>query len=92
MSPLSCPHCLTSVPVGAKVCTGCQAEIEYGAPPLVHVIALVVFGYIGYSVGNSTDSSTLGWGTGIVAFVAAAWLLETLFAGRAVFKRVYNTR
>lgn len=42
---MKCPHCHTLVPSAATVCTGCQAEVDYGVPKWLfwfNVIAAIV--------------------------------------------------
>lgn len=89
---MQCPHCMSEIPHGAKVCRGCQAEIEYGTPPVLFLIYLGVSAYLGYMVGTSTWTF-LGWIVGVVLFIGLAILSESkLFANRINFKRIYKTQ
>lgn len=44
---MTCPHCHTQVSHGAKVCRGCQAEIEYGTPNFIASIFFILSIIIG---------------------------------------------
>jgi hypothetical protein len=94
MSDLVCPHCRNNVPRGATVCSGCQAEIEYGAPNAAFLVLLVVSAGLGIKAsGVVSDSlSFLGWGVGIGVFIAGAVLITNMFGDRVVFKRIYRTK
>jgi len=91
MSSSICPHCHTSVPLGASVCTGCQAEVEYGTPSGATVLVLIIAGFVGYSAGHASYSA-VGW----LIFAALAgggmYACSNLFKNRINFKRVYRTR
>ncbi len=94
MSDLICPHCHGNVPRGAKVCRGCQAEIEYGAPPLAFLVLLVVSAIVGSKTSGAVSEalSFLGWVVGAGAFITGAILLTKLFGNRVNFKRIYRTK
>lgn len=94
MSDLVCPHCRNNVPGGATVCSGCQAEIEYGAPNVAFLVLLVVSAGLGVKTSQvvSDGLSFLGWGVGIGVFIAGAVLITKMFGDRVVFKRIYRTK
>ena len=94
MSDLVCPHCRGSVPRGATVCRGCQAEIEYGAPPFANLIVLIASVASGITTSGAAPEnlSFLSWVVGIGVFVGGAALLSKIFDSRVNFKRVYRTK
>lgn len=94
MSDLECPHCRGTVPRGATVCRGCQAEIEYGAPPFAYLIVLVASVVAGIKTSGAAPESLsfLSWVIGIGVFVGGAVLLSKIFDSRVNFKRVYRTK
>lgn len=94
MSDLICPHCRGSVPRGAAVCRGCQAEIEYGAPPAAYVVVLVVSAIAGFQTSGVVPQSLsfLSWIIGIGVFVGGVELLSRIFVDRVIFKRIYKTK
>ncbi len=81
---LTCPHCYGNVPYGAKVCRGCQAEIEYGAPRSLYSVLLIASTYLGLSF--------LSWVVGIGVFIVSSILLEIIFKDRVAFNREYKTK
>jgi hypothetical protein len=87
----TCPHCHTQVPHGAKVCTGCQAEVEYGAPKEALMAVFVVAIIAGVYLGNRT-SAIMGWITFGVLLVGGCIGCFKVFANRVNFKRIYRTR
>jgi hypothetical protein len=89
---LICPHCRVNAPIGATVCRGCQAEIEYGPPRLAYISLLLVSIHSGFKVHQILlfNLPYLGWIIGIVIFIAGSVFLEKLFATRIVFKRGYH--
>jgi hypothetical protein len=92
MSEMQCPHCHTLVPQGARVCTGCQAEVEYGTPGGAIVALLVGALFLGYQAASATGSQGVGIVLGIAVVGAGGWVFSRMFADRAEFKRVYKTR
>jgi hypothetical protein len=92
LSPqIKCPHCHTTVPRGATVCTGCQAEVEYGTPGTMIVLLLIAGLFGGYVAGTKFGNSTVGWVAGIGVVLAGGLLFSKLFAGRTKFIREYKT-
>ncbi|MGF6642057.1 hypothetical protein P3T17_000176 [Paraburkholderia sp. GAS82] len=92
MSDLICPHCKTTVPHGASVCTGCHAELEYGTPPFLLGAILLGAIILGLYVGNGMNGGGLvGTVAGVVAFAALFAWLNKAFRDRVVFKRIYRT-
>lgn len=89
----------SDVPLGAKVCRGCQAEIEYGAPAWAVAVAIVLPLYLAYQLGNWAFVYT-GFGPqafGVVFPVAllglgiCSWrITRRLYAHRTRFKRWYR--
>lgn len=93
MSDLTCPHCRNNVPRGATVCSGCQAEVEYGTPQAMFVIVLIIAAVVGVKVGIWFSSvSWLGWVAAAAVTVGGFIACGKLFKDRVNFKRVYNTR
>ncbi len=94
MSNMTCTHCRTGVPRGATVCTGCQAEVEYGPARGLFGAALLAAAFAGYQAHRHLPESMSvgGWVTGAVVFVGLSLLIQKMFGGRVVFKRVYKTR
>ncbi|MCC3735931.1 hypothetical protein LLS47_23825 [Rouxiella badensis] len=39
---ITCSHCRSKIPHGANVCSGCRSEIQYGMPPIMLLVALLV--------------------------------------------------
>ena len=79
---MTCPHCLSQVPRGATVCTGCQAEVEYGPARMWYLglLALAV-------AGGSEMSFLVGAVVAIGGFITLNWV----FSERVAFKRIYRT-
>lgn len=94
MNDLLCPHCRNNVPRGATVCSGCQAEIEYGAPPIVFLISLVVSFAMGMETSRIVPESLsfLSWVVGVGIFVAGLVGAARIFRNRVIFKRIYRTK
>lgn len=95
MPNLVCSHCRTDVPRGASVCTGCQAEVEYGSPGSLYVAALAAAAFVGFEASRVLPESMrlAGWGiVGVIAFAALCFAIEKACANRVVFKRIYRTR
>ncbi len=90
MTVHQCPHCHTNVPNGATVCTGCQAEVEYGAPRFAVGVVAVASGLLGIQSATWTSINLVGWIVGLLALVAGGTLIAKLFAGRVVFRRYYR--
>jgi hypothetical protein len=86
-----CPHCRTEVPHGANVCTGCQAEIEYGTPNSAFLAVFIAATFLGAWIGANSNS-VVGWITFVVILVGGVFGCYKLFANRVDFKRIYKTR
>jgi hypothetical protein len=82
-----CPHCRTEVPHGASVCTGCQAEVEYGTPFWAFAAVFVVAAILGVAVGG-----TAGWIVFAILLAAGLVGCSKVFANRVSFKRIYKTK
>jgi ribosomal protein L40E len=87
MENLICPHCHTKVPRGAKVCTGCQAEVEYGTPLWALIFVLLIATIIGLFTRNSIFG---GWVIFTVILIGGGVGCFKLFAKRINFKRFYR--
>jgi hypothetical protein len=88
MEDLICPHCHTRVSHGAKVCTGCQAEVEYGSPAW----AIIFLFLIAVIIGLFTRNSILGgWIIFWAILVGGGFACSKLFTNRISFKRIYKT-
>lgn len=94
MNNLVCPHCRGTVPRGASVCRGCQAEIEYGTPSFAFLVAIIVSVVLGFKTSGVVPEglSFLGWVVGIGCFIAANVLMGKVFGNRVNFKRIYRTK
>lgn len=94
MNNLICTHCRTGVPRGATVCTGCQAEVEYGPEKSYFGAALLAAAFVGYQVHLHLPESLSvgGWVVGVLVFAGLSVLIQKMFGDRVVFKRVYKTR
>jgi len=86
-----CPHCRTEVPSGATVCTGCQAEVEYGPPKEAFMALLVIAAMLGGWLGSATNS-VVGWIVFAAVLVAGSVACFKVCANRVSFKRMYKTR
>lgn len=91
MSTVICPHCRTDVPYGARVCTGCQAEAEYGTPPAAILFAILASAFIGWKAGASTHQ-IVGWIVFIALLIGAIYGCTRIFKDRVNFKRIYRTK
>ncbi|MDP1970592.1 MAG: hypothetical protein Q8K42_06610, partial [Methylobacter sp.] len=93
MSDLACPHCRGTVPRGASVCRGCQAEVEYGAPTFAILFVAIVSAVLGVKTSGAVPESLsfLSWVVGVGCFVAGSLLLRKIFKDRVNFKRIYRT-
>jgi len=67
------------------VCTGCQAEVEYGPPSAAFGVLVLVSAFISYQVGHPA-----GWWLFFGMLVFGSVLLTKLYAQRVVFKRGYR--
>ena len=92
MNDMVCPHCRGNVPHGAKVCRGCKAEIDYGAPGGLFLVLAVICVVVGYKTYAAVPDSLwyLGWVVGIASFMGGSALLEKIFSKRVKFKRDYR--
>lgn len=91
MSEMICPHCHGTVSRGARVCRGCQAEIEYGTPP-AYILFLLIFSVI---IGVKTTSflpEFMGWIVGVGVFIGGFIGINKIFIDRVNFKRIYRTK
>lgn len=96
---VTCPHCVTEVPWGARVCRGCQAEIEYGTPrgitAFLGIICLIA-GWYAAKVFHLyiTDNSTVLWAVFGIVFGGLALLCTRFcrrrYANKTMFKRFYR--
>lgn len=88
-----CPHCRTEVPHGAKVCRGCQAEIEYGTPNFVGFIILLLSILAGFKLHSLFENLWISIiASGMLFFVMMFISEVKLFPNRVNFKRIYKTR
>ncbi|PXW15502.1 hypothetical protein [Paraburkholderia caballeronis] len=89
---LQCPHCLTQVPRGAHVCTGCAAELHYGIPEKLLAVGLIAATIAGLYVGNGMNGgAVVGTIAGFMVFGGIYACLQKVFKDRVVFKRNYRT-
>lgn len=85
---MTCSECRTDIPVGAKVCRGCHAEISYGTPGellLVNAGAWVGIGF--YLNSHFAWSNNISTVVAIGGFVATALLLAKVFKNDVRFTR-----
>ena len=95
MSYLVCPHCRKNdVPHGATVCSGCQAEIEYGVPNAMYGFVLVLSLIAGFKTSTFMPAtlSFSSWIVGAGVFIGVCVLLGKMYKNRVVFKRHYRTK
>lgn len=92
MPTVICPHCHTEVPHGARVCRGCQAEVEYGTPPAALLFVLLVAFFAAWKTGSVLDSSVAGWIVFALLLGGGIYGCLRLFKNRVSFKRIYRTR
>jgi hypothetical protein len=94
MNDLTCPHCHTTVPRGARVCTGCQAEATYGPEPVWIGACIFPAIFLGVLTGKIApdDWGGLGWIVGLVVFGGLAALIAHFCRNRVSFKRIYRTQ
>ncbi|WP_137938632.1 hypothetical protein [Chitinivorax sp. B] len=87
-----CPHCHVGVPDAAKVCPGCNAEIEYGTPMRLKLLIVSLVAIIGLSGSAELPESLIyiAWIIGIVIGLGLLALARRFFANRVAFKRVYK--
>jgi len=92
MNNLVCPHCRSDVPRGARVCTGCKAEVEYGASPRATIQAALAAAVLAGLL--FTQIPHVPWWVAVLAavgaFFGATYLYATYFADRIVFYRHYR--
>lgn len=91
---LVCGHCHGEVPHGARVCRGCQAEIEYGAPWQLYVAIVIAGILVAWTIQVKIPPEL-----GILAFIVGAAiaiggniLAYRMLKDRVVFKRIYKTK
>ena len=92
MESVKCPHCHNTVPWGARVCRGCQAELDYGAPGILILLALAAAIFAGTLVGHGLHTPLLGVIVGIGVLYGLYRLLSRAFRHRVIFRRRYRTR
>ena len=83
----ACGLCQSQVPMGARVCTGCQGTVLYGATPqelntYPMLPALVVFFVVVFFFGMSPGwHASVALALAVVAFVVARNLIRSQRAG-----------
>ncbi|MCC3742567.1 hypothetical protein LLQ54_22110 [Rouxiella badensis] len=96
---ITCSHCRSKIPHGANVCSGCRAEIEYGTPNAMLLLALLTPGglaltfvkYLHLQFDFSNTSLWTIWGVLTAAgFGVLAWGMAKLFKNRIEFTRQKN--
>ena len=94
MSDMTCPHCHGTVPRGATVCRGCQAEVKYGGPRIAYIAVAFVSLFLGFGTAAIVpiDLKFLGWIAGIGIFIIGCILCNQLFSERVRFVRIYRTK
>lgn len=94
MDQIQCPHCHSMVSIGAFVCRGCGAEVEYGMPGFFK--NLIIFSgifviYMSYKL-LPNYLSLLSWVIGIVFTIICSRFLKKVFRKRVIFTRRYFNR
>lgn len=94
MSDLTCPHCHETVPRGATVCRGCQAEVEYGPSSMATFVIFTGSVVVGAWIADMFPRSfgILKYVIFFGAIAGGVWLRRVLFGDRIMFKRNYRTR
>lgn len=95
---LSCPHCLSNeVPRGARVCTGCYAEVHYGptsaSKKMVLIGAAIAAWFIGREIHPLVPTMDVLGLWLIIFFVVWApsrYLLAKKLADKVRFSRFYS--
>lgn len=86
-----CPHCKAPVPRGATVCTGCQAEVDYGVPKWLfwfNVIAAIVVAAVASAF---TQQQLVVVASGGLSYLLAHVASAMACRKRVVFVRRYRT-
>ena len=86
---LGCPHCHAEIPHGARVCRGCQAEVEYG-PPRWAKIGAFIAGAVA-AINLLERSPTLAAVAGIAVALGLYVASRKIFAARISVRRLYRT-
>lgn len=94
MEQMQCPHCMGAVPRGAKVCTGCGAEISYGTPKGAIALAILLPIFIAtkaaaYAHAQWQIGLPVQIGTFVILLCAGLYLCRRVYAKRVNFKRRY---
>lgn len=86
---VTCPHCMNTVPRGAQVCRGCQAEIRYGTPQGVAIFFLILCVVTGWW-GAKLVHDYISTNPAILWVVFGAFFLFCGFISRKICKRLYD--
>ncbi len=84
---IRCEFCHTPVPLGATVCTGCHAELDYGVPDWVFWTNVAVAILVSALVSLVTKSQALYAGAGVLYYVVAHVACARAFRHHVTFKR-----
>jgi ribosomal protein L40E len=91
---LTCPFCHTEVPIGAVVCRGCHAEIDYARAKekLYTTVGSALFGafvsFLAFHKFSNSDNIVIGGG--IVFGALGGYLAHKMFK-QPIFKRIQKT-
>jgi hypothetical protein len=88
---MKCPHCHTLVPSGATVCTGCQAEVDYGVPRWLFWFNVFSAILIAAMASLLTTSQLMVVCAGAVWYLGAHLASARAFRDRVVFLRRYSS-
>lgn len=93
MADLICPHCRGTVPYGASVCRGCQAELHYGVTISEYFVVFLVCLILGEILGSFLPKSLVFIGSiaGIGGYIFLFIRLRKQSKTRVKFKRRYRT-
>jgi hypothetical protein len=89
---LKCNHCYTEVPYGAKVCTGCQAEVHYGTNKMSLLMIIFICLIMGFLVRIISESSEA-----VALAIIIVFMLLTIYNKNKEqkdiidFRRIYKT-
>jgi hypothetical protein len=87
---LGCPHCHAEIPHGARVCRGCQAEVEYGPPRWAKIVALFAGVIAAINLLNRWSLTVAAVG-GVAVVLALYFASRKVFANRISVRRLYRT-
>jgi amino acid transporter len=92
---------MSNVPVGARVCRGCQAEIDYGTPlyavgilavlTLIAGLFVIRFVHNALAITNTTFLWIVFCTTVVAGAVLSVKVCKRRYKNKSRFKRIYKT-